>query len=30
MFEAKYQLLIDKREGVGLKKNNNSKSFIEY
>ena len=23
-------MLIDKREGVGLKKNNNSKSFIEY
>ena len=29
-YETKYQLLINKREGVGLKEYNNSKAFIEY
>ena len=28
--EAKYQLLINKREDVGLKHYNDSKAFIEY
>ena len=28
--EAKYQLLINKREDVGLKHHNDSKAFIEY
>ena len=29
-FEAKYQLLISKREGISLRENNDSKTFIEY
>ena len=29
-FEAKYQLLINKRENKGLKYLNDSKAFIEY
>ena len=29
-YEAKYQLLINKHEGVGLKEQNDSKGFIEY
>ena len=29
-FEAKYQLLVKKREGTGLKYLNDSKVFIEY
>ena len=29
-FEAKYQLLIKKRESIGLKHLNNSEAFIEY
>ena len=29
-YEAKYQILIDKRERVGLKTFNNPKTFIEY
>ena len=29
-FEAKYQLLINKRESTGLKHFNDSKAFIEY
>ena len=29
-YEAKYQLLIDKRESTGLKYLNDSKAFIEY
>ena len=29
-YEAKYQLLINKRKGAGLKHLNNSKGFIEY
>ena len=29
-FEAKYQLLINKRESTGLKYLNDSKAFIEY
>ena len=29
-YEAKYQLLIDKRENTALKHFNNSKAFIEY
>ena len=29
-FEAKYQLLVKKREGTGLKYSNDSKVFIEY
>ena len=29
-YEPKYQLLINKRKGVGLKPYNNSKAFIEY
>ena len=28
--EAKYQLIINKREGAGLKNLNDSKTFIEY
>ena len=30
LYEAKYQLLINKRENVGLKHWNDSKAFIEY
>ena len=30
LFEAKYQLLINKRESAGLKYFNDSKSFAEY
>ena len=29
-YEAKYQLLINKRESTGLKYLNDSKAFIEY
>ena len=29
-YEAKYQLLINKRESTGLKHLNDSKTFIEY
>ena len=29
-FEPKYQLLISKRESIGLKNLNDSKAFIEY
>ena len=29
-YEAKYQILIDKRERVGLKYFNDPKAFIEY
>ena len=29
-YEAKYQVLIDKRENVGLKYFNDPKAFIEY
>ena len=29
-YEAKYQCLINKREGVGINHFNNSKAFIEY
>ena len=29
-YEAKYQLLIQKREDVGIKHFNDSKAFIEY
>ena len=29
-YEAKHQLLINKRESTGLKHLNNSKTFIEY
>ena len=29
-YEAKYQLLINKREGTGLKHFNDSKTFIKY
>ena len=29
-YEAKYQLLINKRESIGLKHFNTSKAFIEY
>ena len=29
-YEAKYQFLINKREGTGLKHFNDSKAFIEY
>ena len=29
-YEAKYQILIDKRESVGLKHFNDPKAFIEY
>ena len=29
-YEAKYQLLINKRKSTGLKYSNNSKAFIEY
>ena len=29
-YEAKYQLLISKRKGVGLKESNGSKAFIQY
>ena len=29
-YEAKYQLLINKRESVGLKHYDNSEAFIEY
>ena len=29
-YEAKHQLLINKRESAGLKNLNDSKSFIEY
>ena len=29
-FEPKYQLLISKRESIGLKNGNDSKAFIEY
>ena len=29
-FEAKYQLLINKRESIGLKYLNDSKAFMEY
>ena len=29
-YEAKYQLLINKRESTGLKHFNDSKAFIEY
>ena len=29
-YEAKYQVLIDKRESVGLKHFNDPKAFIEY
>ena len=29
-FEAKYQLLINKRESTGLKHLNDSKAFVEY
>ena len=29
-YEAKYPLLINKRESTGLKRLNNSKAFIEY
>ena len=29
-YEAKYQFLINKREGIGLKHFNDSKAFIEY
>ena len=29
-YEAKYQILIDKRERTGLKYLNDSKAFIEY
>ena len=29
-FEAKYQILINKRESTGLKRFNDSKAFIEY
>ena len=29
-YEAKYQLLINKREGVGIKHFNDSEAFIEY
>ena len=29
-YEAKYQLLINKSEGVGLKEYNDSKAFVEY
>ena len=29
-YEAKYEILIDKRENVGLKHFNDSKAFIEY
>ena len=30
LYEPKYQLLINKREGIGLKHFNDSKAFIEY
>ena len=29
-YEAKYQLLIKKREGVGPEKLNNYKAFVDY
>ena len=29
-YEAKFQILIDKREGVGLKHFKDAKAFIEY
>ena len=29
-YEEKYQFLINKRKGVGLKEYNNSKAFIKY
>ena len=29
-YESKYQLLINKREGAGLKRFNDPKAFIEY
>ena len=30
MYEAKYQLLVNKRESTGLEHLNDSKAFIEY
>ena len=30
LYEAKYQFLIKKRKGAGLKKYNDSKAFITY